>query len=78
MMNGMHKKLDEVLQESVRNGQSISELDLCRVDKNIVIAFQSNDMLEIVIKKKEPDIRKIQLSKLMTEPFPRLTHVTLQ
>jgi hypothetical protein len=52
MMNGMHKKLDEVLQESVRNGQSISELDLCRVDKNIVIAFQSNDMLEIVIKKK--------------------------
>jgi hypothetical protein len=78
MMKGMQKKLDEVLQESARNGQSILELDLCKVDKNIVIAFQSNDVLEIVIKKIEPNIRKIQLSKLMGEPFSRLTLVTLQ
>ncbi len=47
----MWKKLDEVLQESVRNGKSIFESNLFRVDNEIVITFHCNDVLETIIKK---------------------------
>jgi hypothetical protein len=60
------------------NGQSIFELDLSKVDDNIVSTFHSSDMLEITIEKIEPDTGIIQLLKLMGEPFLRLTPIMLQ
>jgi hypothetical protein len=46
----MWKKLDEVLQESVKNGQLIPKSNLSKVDNKIVIAFHSSDALETIIK----------------------------
>ncbi len=48
------------------------------MDDDIVIAFHSNDALEIVIEKIKLDIETIQLPKLMGEPFLKIILVTLQ
>jgi hypothetical protein len=40
------------------------------MDDDIVIAFHSNDTLETITKKIEPDIRIVQLSELMGGAFP--------
>jgi hypothetical protein len=52
MTKGMRKKLDEVLQESVKNGELVFKPNLSRVDNEIVIAFHSSDALEITIENK--------------------------
>jgi hypothetical protein len=48
------------------------------MDDNIGITFHSSDALETATKKTKLDIEAIQLPKLMGEPFPRLTPITLQ
>jgi hypothetical protein len=63
----MRKKLDEVLQESARNGQSISKPDLSIVDDDIVTTFHNNDVLETAIEKTKLNTKIVQLSKLMGE-----------
>jgi hypothetical protein len=50
VMTSMRKKLDGVLQDSARNGQLISESNICRVDDDIIIAFHGSDMLDTVKK----------------------------
>ncbi len=48
------------------------------MDDDIVIAFHSNDALEIVTEKIKLDVETIQLPKLMGEPFLKIILVTLQ
>jgi hypothetical protein len=55
----MPKKLDEVLQDSARIGQLISESNISRVDDDIIIAFHGSDVLD-TIKKTELDTRIFQ------------------
>jgi tRNA(Ile)-lysidine synthase TilS/MesJ len=78
MTRGMRKKLDEALQESVRNGRPIFELDLSKVDNKIVTAFHRNDALETTTKKIESNTGTIQLLEFMGEPFLRLMPIMLQ
>jgi hypothetical protein len=68
-MKGMRKKLDKVLQESARNGWPISELDLSRMDDDIIIVFHNSNMLKTTTKKIELDTETIHLPKLMGEPL---------
>ncbi len=78
MMRGMRKKLDEVLQENARNGQSIPKPNLSIMDNDIITTFHNNDVLETVIEKTKPNTKVVQLPKLMGEPLQRLTSITLQ
>jgi hypothetical protein len=45
--------LDEVLQESAKNGWPISKSDLSKVDDNIVTTFHNNDALKTTMEKKK-------------------------
>jgi hypothetical protein len=47
------------------------------MDNNIVITFHSNDALEIVTKKKQkPDVKIVQLPKLMGALLLKLMFIT--
>ncbi len=48
VMTSMQKKLDEVLQDSARNGQLISESNISKVDDDIFIAFHGSDVLDTI------------------------------
>jgi hypothetical protein len=60
MIRRMWKKLNEALWKNVRNGQSIFESNLSKVDDNIITVFHRNDALEIT-KKTKLDTEIVQL-----------------
>ncbi len=72
------KYVEKVGWSFARNGQSISESDLSKVDDNIITTFHNSDMLEIIIEKIESNSGIVQPTKLMGEPFSRLMPITLQ
>jgi hypothetical protein len=59
----MRKKLDEILQDSARNGQLISESNISRVDDDIIIALHGSDVLD-TIKKNRTGHRNISIIEI--------------
>jgi hypothetical protein len=50
VLTSIRKKLDEILQDSARNDQLISESNISRVDDDIIITFHGSDMLDTIKK----------------------------